>query len=273
LISYNRNQLKHLSRNLNKISDKLQLADKLVVFLDYDGTLAPISRDPEKAILPKDTSAVLRRLRNNKNIVVAIVSGRLLSQVKKMVSIKGIYYAGCHGLEIENKGYACHPSRLKSVIELLKRIKPMLEKELKSSRLARYAEVEDKGLILALHYRKSDKHNQRRIKKIFHEIARPYAASGDIAVSNNKKVLEIGPNVRWDKGRYCRYFLNSLNIKAKNILPVYIGDDKTDDSAFKVLRKTGLTIFVRGERRTSLAEYYLDSTNEVKGFLEYLARF
>ena len=91
-----------------------------------------------------------------------------------------------------------------------------------------------------------------------------------MAAAEGKMVLEVRPAANWDKGRYCLYLMNKLKYKGEKIIPVYIGDDITDETAFKLLKKKGITIFVRGERKTSLAEYYLNSTNEVISFLKKL---
>lgn len=73
---------------------------KLALLLDYDGTLAPIAPHPDLATLPQETKNVLQRLSNHSDVYVAIVSGRNVENVKQMVGIEGITYAGNHGLEI-----------------------------------------------------------------------------------------------------------------------------------------------------------------------------
>ncbi len=263
--------MRHLFYNLEKIVLKLKQADKLVVFLDYDGTLSPISSCPEKAVLPNPTRKALRDIVKNKKITVSIISGRMLKQVKKMVGIKGIYYAGCHGLEMENNALTGFSRKLKKAKVLIKHAKLELRKSLKASMFLKHVGIEDKGLILGFHYRRASKHNVKRIRKIFYATVKPYMFSKDIVVEKNKKVLEIKPNINWDKGSYCIYFLSKIKLRHKKILPVYIGDDRTDEAAFAALRGQAITIFVRGERKTSLAEYYLDSTSEVRKFLKHLA--
>ena len=258
-------------RNLEKIFLKLKQADKLVVFLDYDGTLAPISSCPDKATLPNPTRKALRDIVKNKKITVVVISGRMLKQVKKMVGVKGIYYAGCHGLEMENNALEGFSGKLKKAKILIKHAKLELKKSLKASMLLKHVNIEDKGLILGLHYRRAEAHDVKRIRKIFYATIKPYMLSKDIVVAKNKKVLEIKPNINWDKGSYCIYFLNKIKSRYKKILPVYIGDDKTDESAFAALKGEAITVFVRGERKNSLAKYYLDSTSEVRNFLKQLA--
>jgi len=73
---------------------------KLALLLDYDGTLAPIATHPDLAILPLETKNVLQRLSNMSDVYIAIISGRNVNNVKSMVGIDGITYAGNHGLEI-----------------------------------------------------------------------------------------------------------------------------------------------------------------------------
>jgi trehalose 6-phosphate phosphatase len=265
--------LRHLFCNLEKIFLKLKQADRLVVFLDYDGTLSPISSCPNKAALPNLTRKTLKDIVKNKKITVSIISGRMLKQVKKMVGIKGIYYAGCHGLEMENNALACFSGKLKKAKIIIKHAKLELKKSLKDSMFLRHVKIEDKGLALGLHYRRAKKHDIKRIRKIFYATIKPYMLSKDIVLEKNKKVLEIKPNINWDKGSYCIYFLSKIKCGHKKVLPVYIGDDKTDESAFAALKGEAITVFVRGERKTSLAKYYLDSTSEVRKFLKHLAMF
>jgi len=239
----------------------------VLLFLDYDGTLSPIVKKPDQATLPLKTRQALSKLVNNKRIVVSIVSGRALAQVKKLVGLKGIYYAGCHGLEIEKIDSAYYfPGLVKFKIRI-DAIKRRLQIEL--SDITGW-EIEEKGIIFALHYRRVKDKNIEKLKRRFYDITMPYRAGGEIVAAKGKMVFEIRPALNWDKGRYCLYLMKKLKRKGEKITPVYIGDDMTDETAFKVLRGKGVTVFVKGERKTSLAEYYLDSTSEVKDFLSQL---
>ena len=98
----------------------------------------------------------------------------------------------------------------------------------------------------------------------------PYIKHKRIKVTHGKKVLEIRPPVRWDKGSLAGYLLRIKKSKARKTLPIYIGDDKTDESAFKVLRKKGITVFVGRPNAASNAEYYVKNTKEVFRFLRFL---
>ncbi|TSA56563.1 trehalose-phosphatase [bacterium] len=263
--------MKSLSLNHKNILSRISKTDKLLIFLDYDGTLAPISNRPELALMPNKTRLALKQLIKNKRITVSIISGRVLRNVKKLVNVNGIYYAGCHGLEIEGLGSVGPVSRLEKYRIFIKQAKRLLVKQLMNVISLKAVDIEDKGVVLSLHYRRVKERYLKDLKRIFYGITEPYVVSGGMVVIKNKKVLELRPDIEWDKGMYCLYMLRRLGKKGQKTLPIYIGDDKTDETAFKVLKENGITIFVRGERKTSLAEYYADSTNEVKNFLQLIA--
>jgi len=260
--------LKFLSHNLKNILPKIEKSDRIVLFLDYDGTLTPIVKSPDKAFLSSSTRKILKELSDNRKITVSIVSGRSLQKIKKLVALDNIYYAGCHGMEIEYAGKTFVVPDAKKSLPILKRLKKKLRKELCC---IKNVEIEDKGLVLAIHYRNVRKGCVLQLKKIFSENVRPYLYSKKIRIANGKKVIEVRPPVDWDKGRYCLYLLKKLERKGKSLLPVYIGDDETDETCFKALRRSGVTIFVKGEKRSSQAVYYLNSPAEVRALLKGLS--
>ena len=81
-----------------------------------------------------------------------------------------------------------------------------------------------------------------------------------------KKVLELVPNIHWDKGKAALFLLEKFN---KTCLPVYVGDDVTDETAFNALKEYGITIRV-GKSKQTQAEYYLRGQWEVLRLLQYL---
>jgi trehalose-phosphatase len=261
--------LKSLFFNLKYIFSEISKTGRIFLFLDYDGTLCPIVKRPDRAILPLKTRHILSRLADNKRIVVSIISGRMLRQVKNLVGLKGIHYAGCHGFEIEKADKAYFFPKLSKLKIRINAVRRRLKIEL--SAITGW-EIEEKDIIFALHYRRVKNNNIQKLKNIFYNIVKPYKAKEDIVIAKGKMVLEVRPGLNWDKGRYCLYLMNKLKYKGEKILPLYIGDDTTDETAFKVLRRKGITVFVKGERKISLAEYYLGSTNEVTDFLGRLNR-
>lgn len=102
---------------------------KLALLLDYDGTLAPIAPHPDLATLPPETKNVLQRLSNHSDVYIAVISGRNVDNVKAMVGIEGITYAGNHGLEIEHPDGSkfIHPMPLEYEGKMTKLLKALQE--------------------------------------------------------------------------------------------------------------------------------------------------
>ncbi|MDD5156087.1 MAG: trehalose-phosphatase [Candidatus Omnitrophica bacterium] len=237
----------------------------LFIFLDFDGTLTPIVKTPDKAELSAKFRTLLGKIAESQNLKLAFISGRGLADIKNKIGIKNAIYSGNHGLEIEGPKIKFSLFSLPGYRKTLERIKNDLKQNISS---VRGIFVEDKGLSLSLHYRQAEKKLIPRIKTIFHETVISYLAGNKIKVRSGKMVLEIRPPVEWDKGRVVLWLLARQIFAAKkeDVLPVYIGDDVTDEDAFKALRNKGLTIFV-GKPKESYARYYLKSPNEVMRFL------
>ncbi|MEW6007720.1 MAG: trehalose-phosphatase [bacterium] len=233
----------------------------LFLFLDYDGTLTPIGETPDKTVISKERRSLLNKLSKSPHCRVAIISGRSLSDIKTLIGLKNIIYAGNHGLEI--KGLKIKfSSHLKSIIRhiyedlanKLSKIKGIL--------------IEDKGLTISVHYRLVDEKDIKEFLNIFNEITNPYLACDKIKIDAGKKVYEIKPPVAWDKGKAVLWLIARQKFLSgeNNIFPIYIGDDVTDEDAFLALKDKGLTVFV-GERGVSKAGYYLNNTEEVIEFI------
>jgi trehalose-phosphatase len=238
---------------------------EIILFLDYDGTLVPLAETPAKALITLNTKNLLKKLVGLSRCRLAIISGRSLMDVKKMVGIDGITYVGNHGLEIEGLGIKFKSPVSLSYKAILGHIKNELRDKLSSFN---GAFVEDKGLTLSIHYRLVGGKQLLQAKKLFHETTFPYVTKNKITITSGKKVFEIRPPVAWVKGRVILWLLNrwKLSLKDKKNVPFYIGDDITDEDAFEALADAGITIFV-GRPKKSYAQYYLKDTDEVKKFL------
>lgn len=257
----------YLFDNLDKIKRKLK--DKnLFLFLDFDGTIAPIAKTPDKAKLSKETRKLLEALSGSPGRRLIFISGRSLSDIKKQVGIKGAIYSGNHGLEIEGPGIKFRFLLSPQYRSILKKIKIGLKQKIAT---LKGAFVEDKGLTLSLHYRLLNKRQVPCLEKIFEETVARYLAMDKIKVNTGKMVLEVRPPVAWDKGKVALWLLGRQKFisSKKSALPIYIGDDVTDEDAFKALMKKGLTLFV-GKGKNSLAQYYLKGPDEVGHFLEII---
>ena len=257
--------MKHLSVFLDKLVKVID-GKSTYLFLDYDGTLAPIVDKPEEAFLPKETRELIINLAKNSNCKIAIISGRAINDVKERVGIKNIIYAGNHGLEIEGPKIKFKARVHPKFLTILNSIKEELTKKLSG---IEGAFVEDKGLTLSLHYRLVDKKNISDVKTIFRETVITHSVGDRIRVKSGKMIFEVRPPIDWDKGKVVLWLLSRQQFinKNKKVLPIYIGDDITDEDAFCAIRNKGLTIFV-GLSKESCAEYYLKSTQEVTKLLE-----
>ncbi len=244
-------------------------ADKnIILFLDYDGTLAPIVNSPWEAVLSQENRELIEWLVLIPRYQVVIISGRTLVDIKQMVGIEGVIYIGNHGWEIE--GSSMHFESLISVkvSSTMEKIKYELITELSS---IPGVFVEDKGMTLSVHYRMAARDKEFLVRRIFEHICMPYCRQNIIKVHEGKKVLELRPPVEWDKGKAALWLLRKQEIlRGKgNVLPIYIGDDTSDEDAFRVLKNKGITVFV-GTSGSSEAQYYLAGPQEVTEFLKHM---
>jgi trehalose-phosphatase len=258
-------------------SDREKIVKKLTgkfiyLFLDYDGTLAPIADMPHKVVTPHKIKRLLSRLSKMRNRKIAIVSGRKLSDIEKRIRLKNIVYVGNHGFEIKGPKIKFEnpvPLRYRKSLE---DIKTKLKNQLDA---IKGAIVEDKGFSLGVHYRLVDKKSIQAVKNIFYATTLIYELKNIIVVKTGKMALEIRPTAAWDKGKVVLWLLGRrlfvMRNKKMKVIPVYIGDDTTDEDAFKALKDKGITIFV-GKPKNTKARFYLKNTKEVAEFLEAILK-
>lgn len=245
---------------------KEKMADKIIyLFLDYDGTLTPIVDSPQKALISKKTRKLLRTLSTNPRCKIAIISGRQLRDIKKKIGLKNIVYVGNHGLEIEGPRIRFSPALSSTYRKTLEQIKNGLTDKLPAFK---GAFIEEKGLSLSLHFRLVKKGLVPQLKTAFHEVVIAHLVKERIRIKSGKMVLEVRPALNWDKGKVVLWLLARQEFASKknSVLPIYIGDDLTDEDAFRALGNRGITIFV-GNPKLSAAKYYLSDTQEVKEML------
>ncbi|MFH0763918.1 MAG: trehalose-phosphatase [Candidatus Omnitrophota bacterium] len=252
--------MKYLFSGLGKIEKDLK--DKFIyLFLDYDGTLAPIARTPDRAILPKRTKELLRRLSEMPDCKIAIVSGRTLGDISRRVGLKNIVYVGNHGFEIKGPKIDFKSPVPVQYRKTLEEIRAKLEKSLSS---IGGVFIEDKGFSLSVHYRLADKKRVPAVKAEFYTVVLLYELKNSVRVKPGKMVLEVRPPISWDKGKVVLRLLGRR-------FPIYIGDDVTDEDAFESLKNKGITISV-GKPKNTKARFYLKDTKEVAEFLGILWR-
>ncbi len=256
--------MRYLFDETKEINKKILKADKVFLFLDYDGTLVPIKSRPELAVFPLSTRKLLKKLSSSIKIYLSIVTGRSLKKIQRLIDIKEIIYVGNHGLEIKCKEkYWIHPttSQTKS---LIKKIASDIKK---STKQIPGILIEDKELIVGIHYRLVTEKSGGEIKDIISKIISPYGKM--FCIGKGKKVYEIRPSIDWNKGKAILKVSELLGITDKS-LKIYIGDDVTDEDAFKVLGKEEVSILV-GHKKNSMAQYFCKSSSEVHKFLSNLS--
>jgi len=252
--------MKHLFEQWENIQDRIQTAQNLFLFLDYDGTLTPIVSKPELALCPPEAKALLEKLRDISNVYLAIISGRSLEDILEKIGISGITYVGNHGLDIQNPAgmhkKALSISRQREYSKILQGLKETL------------GEIpgilfEDKGSILAIHYRNVARKYFRRIHGALEEQLEEWKERWKI--TSGRMVFEIQPKLDFHKGKAVREMLKVFPPRA--VLPIYLGDDRTDEDAFRAVGKSGITVFVGSSWADTEAEYYLNDPAEVEEFL------
>ncbi len=263
--------MEHVFSVWRKLVAHFRSAEHILLFSDYDGTLTPIVNNPEEAVLPASTRALLQALARRNHYSVGIISGRMLADLKGRVNIDGIIYAGNHGLEIEAPGVEFSYARAVESRPLLSIIHRVLDKALNR---VKGVTVEDKGLTLSVHYRMVNEDRHGEVAGIFERITGGLQASGKIRVTSGKKVLEVRPAVDWDKGRAVRLLMKRYLKGGGNsrVLPIYLGDDLSDEDAFRTVQRygNGISIFVGEPPPASTAHYYLKSPSTVPVFLDML---
>jgi len=237
---------------------------RFFLFLDYDGTLVPIRETPGQAIFPASKRRLLRRLAER--VFVGVVSGRSLADIQRLIDIRDIAYLGNHGLEISS-GKRCwvHPEA--------KRAAPTLRGVLRNIRRTTRdfpgVLVESKRITGAVHYRLADPVLWRPLKRIVQKEIERHGRM--LKMTEGKRVFEIRPNVAWDKGKGVLELMDWVHPEERSRL-IYIGDDQTDEDAFREINRsdrTALTIHV-GRVKDTQARHRIATVPQVWVFLHDL---
>ncbi len=233
------------------------------VFLDYDGTLTPIVDRPELAILQPQMRETLDALA--RRCTVAVVSGRDRAEVETLVGLKSVSYAGSHGFDIVG------PRGLRLVHDAGAQAAPALDRT--TEELDRVLGgiggclVERKQFAVAVHYRLVARHDRKTVFDTFERVASEHP---ELAATSGKMVLELRPKVEWDKGAAVLWLLEALGLDTPDVLPIFLGDDVTDEDAFRVVRERGVGILVAEETKPSHATHLLKNPDEARLLLERL---
>jgi trehalose 6-phosphate phosphatase len=261
-------------RRMSELPDGLQALDVVTagrpaVFFDFDGTLSDIVNDPDSARLSEGAADALKSLTSQ--CPVAILSGRDLADVRQRIGLPGIWYAGSHGFELTGPDGAHHQNaEAAASIPVLEHAAAELADQLGG---IPGVVVEHKRFGVAVHYRNAARD---RVAEAAAAVRSAGRRTG-LRVTTGREVIELRPDVDWDKGKTLRWVLDHVrdNEQPSSFLPIYLGDDITDEDAFDAVQDDGIAIVVRhdddGDRATA-AKYALDNPDRAREFTQRLAR-
>lgn len=266
---------------------ELARGKRLALFLDYDGTLSPIVDNPANAVMSDEMRAAVRHVASL--FPTAIISGRSRDKVFDFVKLTELYYAGSHGMDImgpvrksESSGHPVECVRstdsegkevnlFQPASEFLPMIAEVFHNLSESIRDIDGARMEDNKFCVSVHYRNVAPHDYEKVHQRVTNVLKDYPC---LRLTHGRKVLEVRPVIDWNKGKAVEFLLESLGLsESDDVLPIYVGDDKTDEDAFKVLKANnrGFGILVSSVPKDSDAFYSLKDPAEVMEFLSKLA--
>ncbi|PIR82188.1 trehalose-phosphatase [Candidatus Kaiserbacteria bacterium CG10_big_fil_rev_8_21_14_0_10_59_10] len=251
------------ARHIDEIARRVRRAGGALLFLDFDGTLAEIATTPESARMSARTRRALKACVARYR--VAVISGRALADVRRKVGMRTVAYVGGHGTEYSIgrlRGVSGLPAALRaSLRDAARRFLPLC-KEYPGLR------IERKPSSVSVHYRRLEPRALRSFARIARRLCTDIAAEGSLRIMFGKRVLEFMPAIGFGKGHAVGLLRRELD--PRRTLPViYIGDDTTDEEAFRALPRE-ITVRV-GVRRSSAARYVLRRRADVDLLLERLA--
>ncbi|KAK4767303.1 hypothetical protein SAY86_015053 [Trapa natans] len=209
----------------------------------------------------------------------AIVSGRCRDKVYSFVKLAGLYYAGSHGMDIKGpakgskdkkNGHGQAGILFQPASEYLPMINEVYNELVEKTSSTPGAMVENNRFCVSVHFRRVDEKKWSELAQQVRSVLKEYPK---LRLTQGRKVLEIRPTIKWDKGKALEFLLEALGFaNCSDVFPVYIGDDRTDEDAFKMLRDRGqgFGILVSKFPKDTNASYSLQEPSEVMNFLQRL---
>ncbi len=228
-----------------------------VVFLDFDGTLTPIMATPDAAVLSAEMRELILSLK--KKTRVAVISGRGLTDIRERIGIADLIYAGNHGAEIWDGAGVVVTQNETEKRDLIEDILSRLTDGVSG---IPGVIIEDKGVTVSIHYRQVKTRQLADFFDVFFNCVQGHDDS--LRITSGKKVFEIRPRDIWNKGDAVKWICDTM-MPGRDV--VYVGDDTTDEDAYKVLKGWGLSVSIGMSRES---DYYLKDQSEVKRFLEFI---
>jgi trehalose 6-phosphate phosphatase len=248
---------------LTTLAKRLAQADRLWLFLDYDGTLAEFAPNPDIVRPEPQVIGLLQKLALHPRVRIAVVSGRRLSHIQQLLPVPELILAGTYGVEVQLPEEEPFPQvEFEATRPVLERLKSRLE-GLISGYEGFY--LEDKGWALALHARFADEGEARQVFAVAHEMMSEAIPYGDFRLLGGDRFMEFGP-VLAHKGQTVAYLLSRLPWPGANL--VYVGDDDKDEEAFQVIQDLGgIALRVSPSKVDSHADGFLENPDAVRAWL------
>lgn len=247
--------------HLPTIEKKLRDNPSWLFGLDFDGTLAPIVEDPADAQMEPRLLPQLSSISARSSISTVIMSGRERADVEARVGLPNLIYAGNHGLDIHCGSLRFVEPNAAASLPALDEMAVAMSNKLHD---VRGAIVEHKGLTLSVHYRMVDESAHEEVRRHVHNVLA--GTDHPFVLTIGKRVFEIRPRTYWNKGAAMIWIKDQICPDAKIL---YVGDDRTDEDAFRVC-PDGISIRV-GRSEETIASYFLDSQADVFEFLVWLS--
>lgn len=256
------NEVKHLSSAFDLLEEIDFNKVSPILFLDFDGTLTPIVDDPNKADLSHTTAGILKRIQEKHPC--SILTGRDRKDVEKRIGIDGITYAGSHGFDIKGPDFEMLYEKGKPFLKVLDKAESELKKALISDL---GAQIERKKFAIAVHYRHVP---EEEVDNVLRKVYEVLERNPKLKAGPGKMVLELKPDIEWNKGEALTWLLKKFNSGAHSF-PIFIGDDVTDEDGFKMVQTRGAGILVGKRDGQTYANYCLKDPCEVADFLQAIA--
>ncbi|MBP9698730.1 MAG: trehalose-phosphatase [Elusimicrobia bacterium] len=234
---------------------------RVFLFVDFDGTLAPLVSQPHQARAGGPVMRAIATLAALPRARVAVMSGRPLSFIRARFRAPGLYYGGNHGLEMRGPGVVFRHEVAAALRPTIRALSVQAKKTFSG-----FAGVliENKGLSMSIHYRRTPLSLRRRLHRAL-AVFRLRTSTLPARWRRGKAVWEVLPRVDWDKGRALKELLR----RTGPAVPVAVGDDITDEDMFRAVGPHGVGVRV-GKSGSSRANYYISRQGDVAKFLSRL---
>jgi trehalose-phosphatase len=252
--------------HLPTITPTLQHATHIALFLDYDGTLVNYQPQPTTVHTPPTTTRLLNRLTTIPNIHTTIITGRTLPDIHTRITNPHINIAAQHGRDITlTNGATFHHTTPPPIAHHIQHLKQKAHHNLHEPGLL----LEDKPDAIAFHYRNVPENRTPHIITTINTFITTHDPDHLLDTIHGAKVIELRPK-GWNKGTAVTFILATLALPCPP-LPIYLGDDTTDEDAFTAINPDGITIrILHNQHQPTAAQYTLNTTEDALFFLEYL---